>query len=434
MRGADQAGPAREGLTGAAKPIPAARGRLDSIDLLRGLIMVVMALDHTRDFFSSARFDPTDLSRTTLPYFFTRFITHFCAPTFLFLAGTGAYLAGLKMTRLGLARFLVTRGLWIVFLELSVVWCLGWSFSFNYQFVMGGVLWTIGWSMVILAVLVLLLPTWAIGLFGIVMIAGHNLLDGVGNADLARWHLGSLGWLWSILHSGGPIMPFHAILPTLRQYFPKMPDVMFFPMYRLVPWVGVMAAGYAFGTFFLMDQATRRRRFIVLGLALTALFVALRWCNRYGDAPAAGSVGPWSEQARGPEFTVCSFLNCQKYPPSLVYLLMTLGPAIVLLGLFERPPGFLGRRLVIFGRVPMFFYLLHLPLIHGLSVLVQSIVRHFPAVEEQVRAMGRPPDDGGFDLCLVYAVWLGCLLVLYPLCYWFAGVKRRHRSAWLSYI
>jgi uncharacterized membrane protein len=450
-------GPANEPL---AAP---GRGRLDAIDLVRGLVMVVMALDHVRDYFSRDLFtDPTDLNRTSPALFLTRWVTHFCAPTFVFLAGTGAFLFRSRArTTAALSWFLLSRGLWLVVLELTWVQ-FAWNFHLNYRYALGpGVLWAIGWSMVALSGLVFL-PTSAVAVFGVVIIAYHNLLDGRSAADL-----GLPDWLWILLHQPGQF----EIVKGLRFTAP----------YSLLPWLGVMAAGYGLGALFLLDRAVRRKQLLGLGLAVTFTFVALRFTNWYGDPPnwqlqapphpaagpsvvglgasplgtgpvaaAAGllgakpdparirgkATGPWAPQ-EDPVFTVLSFLNCQKYPPSLLFVLMTLGPAVTALALFDRPAGALGRFFVTFGRVPLFFYLLHLPLIHGLMVGLDYLRFGWSPFVSDAPWTLRPdrlPKGYGYGLGVVYLVWLGVVLALYPVCRWFAGVKQRRREGWLSYL
>jgi len=376
--------------------------------------MVIMALDHTRDFFSKdLAFDPTDLGRTFPALFLTRWITHYCAPVFIFLAGTGAFLStGRGKSRGELSRFLLTRGLWLVLLELTWVRCLGWQFNFDLHFTFGAVIWAIGWSMVALAVLVFLPLRWVTA-FGILMIASHNLFDSVKPES---W--GSLGWLWKILHSGGMILP-------AKGY-------RFAAGYPLVPWIGVMAAGYGFGSLLLREPVERRRWLFGLGATLTLLFILLRAINLYGDPR------PWSGQ-KNSLFTLFSFMNCHKYPPSLLYLLMTLGPALLVLAALDR--GMIGwlKPLLVFGRVPLFYYLLHLPLIHGLAVLASYWAYGradwwFANPPEGPDAPILRPADYGYGLPVVYLVWIGVVLVLYPVCRWFAGVKRLRRDPWLSYL
>jgi uncharacterized membrane protein len=388
--------------------------RLEAVDLLRGVVMVLMALDHTRDFLSAARFSPLDLSRTDPALFLTRWVTHFCAPVFVFLAGTGAFLSGARgKTRAQLAWFLLTRGLWLVVLEFTLV-RLGWYFTLEYSRLNGQVIWVIGCSMVALAGLVFL-PAWAVGALGVVLIACHNLFDGV-RAD----SLGPFRWLWVALRSGyfsgGSLEPW--------------PGVYLFVSYPVLPWLGVMAAGYGLGQVWLLDRGPRRRWLLGQGAGLTLLFVALRAVNRYGDP------SPWSEQPSG-LFTFFSFINCSKYPPSLLFLLMTLGPALFALGLLDRPPGPLGRVFVTFGRVPLFFYLLHLPLIHLVALGLARLRYEDVAFMFGNVAFAGPaqlPPGYGYGLLAVYLIWLGVVGLLYPVCRWFSGVKARRRSPWLSYL
>jgi uncharacterized membrane protein len=368
--------------------------RLDSVDRLRGLVMVLMALDHVRGYFTNPFPDPVDLDHAGAALFLTRWVSHLCAPTFIFLAGTGAYLARDRgKSRAALSWFLLTRGLWIVLLGLTFVrFC--WSFQLYDNNFNADVLWAIGWSMVVLAGLVFL-PTWTVTAFGLVMIASHNLLDPVAPSKF-----GPFSDLWEILHR----KEMHRLEPL--QFFGGA--LRFDTQYPLIPWVGVMAAGYGFGTIFRLDPSRRMRWLLGLGAGLCLSFVVLRAANLYGDPD------PWTRRGDG-LFTVLSFLNCHKYPPSLLYLLMTLGPALLLLALFERAPQLPGRPLLIFGRVPMFFYLIHLPLIHALR-------------------LGADAGDAGYSLPVVYAIWLGVVAALYPVCRWFAGVKARRRDAWLSYL
>jgi uncharacterized membrane protein len=388
--------------------------RLDSVDALRGLVMVIMALDHTRDFFSKDLvFDPTDLGRTYPALFLTRWITHFCAPVFIFLAGTGAFLSTTRgKSRKELSWFLLTRGLWLVFLELTWVRCLGWQFNFDFHYSMGIVIWAIGWSMVALAGLIFLPLRW-VTTFGLLMIASHNLFDYIKPQS---W--GPLGWLWKILHSGGEIAP--------------VDGCRFAAGYPLIPWIGVMAAGYGFGRLLLREPAERRKWLWVLGASLTASFVLLRVLNVYGDP------GPWSWQRNG-LFTLFSFLNCHKYPPSLLYLLMTLGPALLVLAALDGGTPRWLKPVLVFGRVPLFYYLLHLPLIHALAVLASYL--HYGRADwwfanppESPDAPSLRPSDYGYALPIVYLVWLGVVLALYPICRWFAELKRRRREPWLSYL
>jgi uncharacterized membrane protein len=378
--------------------------------------MVLMALDHVRDYFSysliTLKIDPTDLAKTTTPLFFTRWITHFCAPTFVFLAGTGAFLYGVRgKTKPQQSWFLVSRGLWLVVLELTLVH-FGWHYNFDYRVLSGAVIWVIGWSMVAMAALVFL-PTWTVALIGLVLIAGHNAFDWVKPEELP-----SFGWLWMILKSCGEVV--------------ITPRVSLGVAYPILPWLGVMAAGYGFGTIWLLDHRRRRYLLLVLGLLVTLLFVWLRARNEYGDPSR------WEPQATE-WFTFLSFLNCTKYPPSLLYVLMTLGPAILALAWFDRrAPGQLSRPLVVFGRVPLFYYLLHLPLIHGLAVVMGYLSGWNEWTSTGLKRFfhhcAHFPEGWGYGLPGVYLVWLIVLLLLYPVCRWFADLKRRRSDWWLSYL
>jgi len=336
-----------------------AKTRVDSIDLLRGIVMVIMMLDHTRDFIHNAvfQFDPLDPTRTNPALFFTRWITHFCAPTFVFLAGTGIYLQFARgKNKSTLTRFLITRGLWLIFLEFSLV-RLGAFFNIEVKLLMMmQVIWAIGFSMIVMAALIHL-PLKVITAFGLLMIAFHNLLDkfqiprAFGNPTLGVW-----GKLWLILHQQGLF------------FIDGFPSPAVLVLYPLIPWVGVMAVGYAFGSIYRKATAQRKRLLFIIGLASILLFIVIRGINVYGDPQ------PWQSQTRGFFYTVLSFLNTAKYPPSLLYLLMTLGPSILALSLFEAgnvsPPSGLRKFFVTFGRVPLFFYLLQWPTAHLISLIL----------------------------------------------------------------
>jgi len=366
-------------------------GRLQSIDLLRGLVMILMVLDHTRGLFSKEPFSPVDLARTFPALFATRWITYLCAPAFVFLAGASAYLHGARgLTRGQLSRFLLTRGLWLLFLEMTYLNWLVWSDFLSGRF-LAVIFWAIGWSMICLAGLVWL-PRWVIAAVGLVLCAGHNLLDNVAPESWGPW-----GWLWQFLHAGGRI----EISSNIHL------DI----MYRLVPWNGLMAIGYACGPAFQWEPARRRRWAWRAGLVLLALFLAVRFVNQYGDPT------PWAP-GKNAVFTVMSFVNCNKYPPSLDFLLMMMGPILLLLAALEREaPAWMGP-VRTFGRVPMFFFLLHLPLIR----LGAAVTKSF-----------RPPPRTGFGLLGVYMAWIVFVLLLYYPCRSFAALKRRNKSPWLSY-
>ena len=384
--------------------IPVKRVRIESVDLLRGVIMIVMALDHVRDFFGPGGVNPTDPATASAALFFTRWITHFCAPVFFLLTGTGAWLSLRRKTTAELSRFLLTRGIWLLFLDGVVVRCLGMQFNFDYRVTILNVLWALGWAMIVLSALVYL-PAPVVTAFGIVLIAGHNLLDGVQSANP----------LWTILHSPnflvqGP----HAV----------------FVAYPLIPWVGVTAAGYGLGQIYNWTSERRGAFLLRCGVGLTLAFFVLRTINVYGD-PAR-----WTTQST-PLRTALSFLNTIKYPPSLLFLLMTLGPALLFLWAADPgTPRFL-RPALLFGKVPLFYFVLHLPLIHLLAVaacytLYGTVAPMFASPDVGNFPMTKPP-GWGFSLPAIYAIWILVVVSLYPLCRWFAGLKQRRSDWWLSY-
>lgn len=380
--------------------------RLPEIDRLRGLVMVLMALDHMRDFFDAdaIRFSPTDLDRTNAFLFFTRFITHFCAPTFTALAGVSAYLYGVKVKDpKALARFLAARGLWLIFLDAAVIspiWTMG---SGRIEL---GTLWAIGCGLVALAALSRLSPRIVL-LVGVSIMFGHNLLDGVHAADL-----GALGPWWSLLHERGKLplgLPGGVIYPAL-------------------PWIGVAALGYGIGPLFLEPAKLRDRALYVAGAGALALFVLLRFSNLYGDPH------PWSVQ-RDSLFTLLSFLNVTKYPPSLLYLLATLGGAALALPALESVKGWIGTGFTVFGRTPLFFYVLHLYL--GVAAALAFVLAQGYSLTDIAgwAKAGGPPPELGAGLTGAYLAWILVVLALYPLCRWFAQVKSRRRDLWwLTYL
>jgi uncharacterized membrane protein len=383
--------------------------RIEAVDVLRGVVMVVMALDHARDFFGAPRFDPTELSRTTVALFLTRWVTHYCAPVFVLLAGSSAFLwrAARGHSAGELSRFLVTRGAWLVLLEVVFVRVAWWPALFP-RFVPLQVIWALGASMMVLALLVRL-PTRVVGILGLFMIGLHDALDGV-HADA----LGSFRPEWLLLHEPGPI---HA-----------GSSVVLYVAYPLVPWIGVMACGYALGPTLLSEPDVRKRRLRALGGLVTLLFFAVRAVNVYGDPR------PWMTE-RSVVFTALSFLNCSKYPPSLAYLAMTLGPALLALAAFDRAPGPVLRRVAVFGKVPLFYYLCHLYLLRGGAILLDTILHGSPRPELLHKGVFALPADYGYPLPIVYAIWLFAVVALYPACVWFAALKARHRGAWwVSYV
>jgi uncharacterized membrane protein len=390
---------------------PSGPRRLESVDLLRGLVMVIMALDHVREWFTNVKFSPTDLTQATPVLFLTRWVTHFCAPSFVFLAGTAAYLSMARgKSRKELSVFLLTRGLWLVFLELTL---LQWIFRFNFDYndsMSALVFWALGWSMVALSGMVFL-PLPGVTGFGLSLILFHNLFDTVRPESLGAWR-----WLWMVLHQPGILEP--------------RPGVHFLVAYPLVPWIGVMAVGYAFGRLLVFEPEKRRSVLQWLGIGVVLAFLIVRAWNHYGDAR------PWSTQSNG-LLTALSFLNCSKYPPSLLFLLMTLGPAILFLSWADSRLNAAGRWLVTFGRVPFFYYVLHLFLIHALAVLFAAVKHGTVAFLFQTSLTdfpANPPAGYGYGLPVVYLVWIAVILMLTPACRWFANLKARRRDLWLSYL
>jgi uncharacterized membrane protein len=394
--------------------------RIDSIDAVRGLIMIIMALDHIRDFIHRGAMtaSPTNLVTTTPLLFMTRWITHICAPVFMFTAGLGAFFWWQRgrrgpRTKRELSIFLLTRGLWLVVLELTVM-RLAYNFDFSSSYpVLLLILWILGLCMIGLAVLVWLPVRW-LGVLSVLVIVLHNTLDGI---DPRRF--GAAAPIWNLIHQPGAF---------------TIGGVVMLAPYPLIPWVMVMALGFSFGAFYTMSATRRQRYFIGIGTAATIAFVVIRGINVYGD-PAR-----WSAQ-HSAIFTMLSFLNTTKYPPSLDFLLMTLGPAIVLLALAERIRFSSSNPLIVFGRVPLFYFVLHFYAAHVVTVLL-AFARYGSAawnfVFQQVPSMGGParlyPTPFGYDLWVAYVVWAGIVIALYPLCRRYANVKARRRDWWLSYL
>ena len=368
--------------------------RIVSIDVLRGVVMAVMALDHTRDFFGTSDFNPRDVMEPAL--FLTRWVTHFCAPTFILLAGLSAFLYGRERSRGELSRFLLVRGLWLILIDLTLI-KFGWRFEVDLYRLSAGIIFVIGASMVALAALVWL-PRWAIAGVALIMLGGHNLFDGVRAEEL-----GGASWIWRVLHEPGLV--------------PIGDGVNLYVLYPLIPWIGVMASGYLLGSVMQLEGEARQRLLFRLGAAVTLGFIVLRATNLYGDPD------PWSAQETLLS-TVLSFLNCEKYPPSLLYLMMTLGPALMLLACFEHARGAFARLLATFGQVPFFYYVVHIYLIHGLAVTTAFAM---------TGALTSTPTIG-LSLPGVYVVWLLVLVLLYPICRWFAELKERGSGWWWSYL
>lgn len=390
------------------------RNRLDCIDALRGLVMVFMCLDHSREFFGDLRLDPTDLKTTTPFFFLTRWITHFCAPTFVFLAGIAAWMYGQKVNdKNKLAWFLLTRGVWLVFLEFTVVY-FGWFQNIGPP-LMFIVIAAIGTSMIALAGLIYL-PYRLLLSIGLAIVFLHNMLD-----PLSPDNFGALAPLWKLLHEGGEI-----------------PSLYLGVGYPVLAWIGVISVGYCFGKVLQQDGPTRRKHCLQIGFACTLLFIILRSANIYGDPAGRVNSADWT-------ITAMSFLNCNKYPPSLCYLLMTLGPALIVLSLLDvetpknRSQIHPYSILLTYGRVPLFFYVAHLYLIHTSSRLLYWVVRGEPLSPLYTSFMTYQTESGypaiyGFPMWVFYVGWLCMLLILWPLCIWFGRLKRNGKSVIWSYL
>jgi len=383
----------------------ALRPRVASVDVARGIVMVLMAIDHVRVYAGVPAGGPTP------GVFFTRWVTHFCAPAFVFLAGASVFLHRERAGTEGLTRWLLVRGALLIALELTLV-RLAWTFNLGFdRYLLAGVLWMIGWCLILMVPLARL-PSGPLAALGIAVIAGHHLIARLPEATVDAALSGGLGWLLRILYFGGPV----GERPTL------------WVLYSLVPWIGVMAAGCAFGSVLRLTPERRNRACLAIGAAAVALFVLLRAPELYGDRP-------WRANESLPSWL--SFLNTTKYPASLQFLLMTLGPLIAALPLLERATGPLGRALATFGRVPFGFYLMHIPLVHLLALAV-ALVRTPTAVgwlfHDHPLRPGPVPDGYVWSLGLLYAVTALAVALLYPPCAWLAREKARRRHAWLSYL
>jgi uncharacterized membrane protein len=383
--------------------------RIESLDLLKGLVMVIMALDHVRDYFhySAFFFDPADPAQSTLPIFFTRYITNFCAPAFSLLAGLSAFLVGKRKSPSELSVFLISRGLWLVFVEVIIV-SFGWKFDIQFRNIGLATIWQLGVSMIVLAVLIHL-PYRIILAFSCIIILGHDMLDDIhfeGN------------FIWALLHE--------------PRQFQWMPGHMVRTAYPLVPWIGVMSLGYCCGKLYdgTFEAAKRKRILNLLGVGSLALFIALIIFNRYGNP------SPWTYYSDAAKTTM-SILNSNKYPPSLQYLLTTLGGTFLFLAHSEKLKGAAVKFFSVFGRVPFFFYIIHIYLIH----LLAAFAAYFTGfgwkalVTEKFIIRVEALQGYGFNLLTVYFIWACIVIVLYPLCKRFDLYKRSHKEKWwLSYL
>jgi uncharacterized membrane protein len=387
--------------------------RVESIDLLRGLVMIIMALDHTRDFFHREALtgDPLDLATTTPFLYFTRWITHFCAPAFVFLSGVSAWLQSGRKTTKELSRFLITRGLWLVLVEITIV-TFGITGDITFSIIILQTIWSIGISMVILG-LVIWLPFKVILIAGLLIVFGHNSID---FAEAAR--KGNVGLLWNFLH-----------LPTVVPLGGGHALGVFYPF---LPWTGLMMLGYCCGKIFTTMEPPRRNKILLwMGTGALILFVILRAVDIYGDP------GHWSRQ-KNTVYTFLSFMNVQKYPPSLLYLCATIGPALLFLSLVKNTGGWLAKIIKVYGRVPFFYYLLHFYLLNMVHIIFYLAKGH--SFADGVKgAPGLPfkfsvPGEG-YDLWVVYTVWISVVIALYPLCKWYDRYKTNHKEKkWLSYL
>ncbi len=397
---------------------PASTSRITAVDIVRGLVMVIMAIDHARVYSGLPAGGPTP------GVFFTRWITHFCAPAFIFLAGTSIAFYARRHT--GVSRYLLVRGAWLIFLELTVL-RLSWTFNFDFaHYEMAGVLWVIGCSMILMAIFVKL-PVAVNAAIGVIIIASHNLMDPHLSKLLSGIDHNPLSGLWKVLYIGffaGPI-----------QFGPNGPNLIV--LYSLIPWIGVMSAGYAFAQVLRLEPKQRKQCCLAIGLGAIALFFVLRGFNLYGDPRPWHAASTQVQNGRPPMPAMLSFLNCTKYPASFNFLLMTLGPIIAVLPFLESARGFLSRALVMFGRVPFFFYVLHIPLIHALALMVSKIrLGYISPWLFANHPMGNPeaPEGYTWSLPVLYLVWAIAIVLLYFACRWFAALKARRPDWWLKYL
>lgn len=387
--------------------------RIHSIDILRGLVMVIMALDHVRDYFHLGAIvnDPLDLESTTPVLFMTRFVTHFCAPVFIFLTGTSASLYGQNRNKKQLSKFLFTRGLWLIFVEIVIMNFLWW-FDPYYSFINLQVIWAIGLSMIFLSFLIYL-PFKVLIILSLVIVFGHNLLDGI---SAQGYSFSSI--LWYVFHQ--------------MQFLPIGENRMLAFYYPILPWIAVMSLGYCFGTMYYKgyDQAKRKKNLLMLSFLSLALFLLIRSINLYGD------MVPWSQQ-KNFLFTFLSFINVSKYPPSLLYILITIGPTFLVLYFLEGIKTKLTDFLLVFGRVPFFYYIMHVFFIHSAALITLWILG------DDWKLMIFDGDsfttdklaNYGYSLPVVYLVWILIVAVLYPFCKKYMTYKLNNQEKWwLSYL
>jgi len=373
--------------------------RIQSLDILRGLVIVIMGLDHVRDFLAPTLFWPEDISQTTPAWFFTRWVTHFCAPVFVMLAGTSAFLYGTRKSKEQLRNFLWSRGVWLIFAELILVH-FGWTFDFSWWFLQ--VIWVLGVCMILLGVFIYL-PRTILIVFTAITLVGHNLLDNI--------HFDN--FFWYLLHE--------------QKWDAQIGQVPLAIVYPIIPWIAVMTLGYLLGEVFLLPEPKRNKKLLYFETATTVAFIIIRLINMYGDPY------PWSSSERGEVFTFMSFLATNKYPPSLLFLMMTLGPGLIVLSKAERWAAVIKNTLLVFGRVPFFYYILHLYVGHIIGIVYMGL--RFG--EWGVIGFDNPeswPKNYQADLWAVYAGWLLLTVIMYFLCKWFGRIKQQNQSWWMKYL
>jgi uncharacterized membrane protein len=382
--------------------------RIQSIDLLRGLVMIIMALDHVRDFFHygvNVGQDPLDLQTSTPILFFTRWITNFCAPVFVFLSGTGIFLYSIKnKTKKQVAFFLFTRGMWLIIAEIILI---GPAWSFYFSEIVLQVIWAIGISMVCLSFLQFL-PYKILLALGLVIVLGHNLLDNVNVNDPSLF--------WSVLHQ--------------PHFFTVNGDFKIFLMYPFLPWLGLMICGYCLGKLYQAgtDPDYRKKFLRITGIVLIAMFIIIRFLNIYGDH------NTWINQ-NSETFTLLDFIDTTKYPPSLLYIMMTIGPALIFLSYTDNQNNWLSRKITVFGKVPFFYYFLHILLIHLMRwIFFFGSGHQFSELVFPNKREGNMPEGVGYPLWEVYLVWVLVIVILYFPCRWYSRYKATHKHWWLSYV
>lgn len=386
--------------------------RIASIDLMRGIVMIIMALDHTREFFHADAqvFSPTDLSQTTTVLFFTRWITHFCAPTFVFLSGISAGISRKRKSNKELSWFLFTRGLWLVILEATVI-RFGFTFNLYYDVTFFQVIYTLGASMMVLSLLVFL-PQKVVLIIGLALIFGHDALN------LIRLTPQDSGYVpWTLLQQPGfiSIDGSHGI----------------FVIYPLIPWLGIMLAGYGVARLYTDVSAEKRKKILLYsGLITIALFMVIRFANIHGPLDA------WSVQ-KNSWFTFLSFINCTKYPVTLLFTLMILGPVLVILLVAEKAKGWFAEKATVIGRVPLFYFIIHFYILHVAALVIHLIVsgKSISEIDFHLSAgLGGIAPGVGYSLIWTYVAWITLIIVMYPICKWYNNYKSRHTHWWLSYL